>query len=282
MRAGEALGWRRTSDFNGPQPEGVGFYRITTREGRRWSAADAFLRPAVRRRNVKVETHAWARKILFEGKRAVGIEYSVNGQIRRALAAREVVVCAGAVSSPQLLQLSGVGPPPLLSKLAIGCVAAHPAVGGYLQDHLAITYSFRATRSTLNDELHSAAGKLRAGLRYLLTRRGALALSVNHCGGFVRTAGAIEPDVQLYFNPVSYAPGDALRPRINVDRFSGFMLSAQPSRPSSRGRVDVVSGASATRRESSRTIWRLRGMWPTRSRLQSCCRHCAIPMHCKN
>jgi choline dehydrogenase len=114
-------------------------------------------------------------------------------------------------------------------------------VGGHLQDHLAVVYSFRATVPTLNDELHSAAGKLIAGLRYVLARRGPLALSVNQFGGFARAdPDAPRPDVQLYCNPVTYGPGDATRTKIEVDAFSGFYLCFQPTRPTSVGRVDIA------------------------------------------
>jgi choline dehydrogenase len=115
-------------------------------------------------------------------------------------------------------------------------------VGGNLQDHLAAVYSFKATQPTLNDELHSTAGKLIAGLRYLLARRGPLALSVNQFGGFARAdpAGS-RPDVQLYFNPVTYGAGDSTRARIEVDAFSGFYLCFQPTRPTSVGRIDIAS-----------------------------------------
>jgi choline dehydrogenase len=122
-------------------------------------------------------------------------------------------------------------------------VLDNPAVGGNLQDHLAVVYSFKASRPTLNDELHSRAGRLRAGVRYLLTRTGPVSLSVNHFGGFVRAnPRASRPDVQLYFNPVTYQAGDATRTRIQLDAFSGFYLCFQPTRPTSTGRIDLASG----------------------------------------
>lgn len=233
------LGW--TEDFNGPKPEGLGCYQVTIRNGLRRSAADAFLRPALRRGNVRLETGAWVSKIRIDQHRAVGVEYVRGNAPRFAAAAREVIVCAGAVNSPQLLQLSGIGPAAALSAAGIAPLLDNPAVGGNLQDHLAVVYSFEATRPTLNDELHSTAAKLSAGLRYLLARRGPLALSVNQFGGFARAdPQAARPDVQLYFNPVTYGAGDATRTRIEVDAFSGFYLCFQPTRPTSVGRVDIA------------------------------------------
>ncbi|HUY84307.1 MAG TPA: GMC oxidoreductase, partial [Steroidobacteraceae bacterium] len=227
---------------NGDRPEGVGCYQVTIRRGRRWSAADAYLRPALRRRNVTLLTRAWAGRILLNGRRATGVEYWQDGVVQSATALREVIVSGGAVNSPQLLQLSGIGPGERLRGLGLPVVFDNPAVGGNLQDHLAVSYSFKATEPTLNDELHSPVGKLRNGLRYLLLRRGPLALSVNQFGGFLRADPAGDrPDVQLYFNPITYGAGDAARKRIEVDPFSGFILCFQPTRPTSRGRIDLAS-----------------------------------------
>jgi choline dehydrogenase len=239
--AGE-LGLAWTEDFNGPHPEGLGCYQVTIRNGLRRSAADAFLRPALRRAKVRLETNAWVSKIRFDQRRAVGVEYVRGDTPHFAAANREVILCAGTVNSPQLLQLSGIGPASALAALGISPLLDNPAVGGNLQDHLAAVYSFKATQPTLNDELHSTAGKLIAGLRYLLARRGPLALSVNQFGGFARAdpAGS-RPDVQLYFNPVTYGAGDSTRARIEVDAFSGFYLCFQPTRPTSVGRIDIAS-----------------------------------------
>jgi choline dehydrogenase len=234
------LAW--TDDFNGPHPEGLGCYQVTIRNGVRRSAADAFLRPALRRDNVRLETGAWAGKIRFDQRRAVGVEYLRGGAPQFAAAMREVIVCGGAVNSPQLLQLSGIGPASTLAAADIPPLVDNPAVGANLQDHLAVVYSFKATRPTLNDELHSTPAKLLAGLRYILARRGPLALSVNQFGGFARSdPHGTRPDVQLYFNPVTYGAGDATRTRIEVDAFSGFYLCFQPTRPTSVGRIDIAS-----------------------------------------
>jgi choline dehydrogenase len=188
-------------------------------------------------------TDAWASKLRCEGRRVCGVEFFRDNARSFAAASREVIVCAGAVNSPQLLQLSGIGPGRLLREHGIDSVLDNPAVGGNLQDHLAVVYSFKASRPTLNDELHSRLGRMRAGVRYLLTRKGPVSLSVNHFGGFVRAdPQASRPDVQLYFNPVTYQSGDATRTRIQLDPFSGFYLCFQPTRPTSSGRIDIASG----------------------------------------
>jgi len=201
------------------------------------------LRPALKRSNVKLVTGAWASKLRREGRRVLGVEYFQGNEPCFAAAGREVLVCAGTVNSPQLLQLSGIGPGRLLREHGIETVVDNPAVGGNLQDHLAVVYSFKASRPTLNDELNSTVGRMRAGLRYLLTRTGPVSLSVNHFGGFVRAnPQSPRPDVQLYFNPVTYQAGDATRTRIQLDAFSGFYLCFQPTRPTSTGRIDLASG----------------------------------------
>jgi choline dehydrogenase len=240
--AAEELGIPATDDFNGDQPLGFGCYQITVRDGRRVSAADAFLRPALRRSNLQLMTDAWTSKIRFESRRAIGVEYVRGGRTFNAHASREVIICGGTVNSPQLLQLSGIGAAARLSALGITPLLDNPAVGGHLQDHLAVVYSFKATQPTLNNVLHSPFGKLRVGLRYLLTRSGPASLSVNQFGALLRThPQAVDADVQLYCNPVTYAAGDATRKNINVDAFAGFYLCHQPTRPTSTGRIDIAS-----------------------------------------
>lgn len=243
LGAAAELGIPVTEDFNGTEPEGFGCYQLTVRDGRRRSAADAFLRPALQRGDrVRLKTKAWVSRIRFSEGRATGVEWLDHGQAQFAAANRAVILSAGAVNSPQLLQLSGIGPGATLAAHGIETIIDNPAVGGNLQDHLAVVYSFKATQRTLNDELHSKFGQLRAGLRYLLTRRGPLALSVNQFGGFARAnPAASRADVQLYFNPVTYGTGDASRTRIQLDAFPGFYLCFQPTRPTSAGRIDIKS-----------------------------------------
>jgi choline dehydrogenase len=253
-----SLGYRLIENFNGPQSEGVGLYRILTRDGRRESTAKRYLRPALRgagsaqwrptpqlpvQGHLSLQMRAHALSILFDGKRAVGVRYQRSGRTREAKARKGVILCAGAVNSPQLLQLSGVGPPALLRQHGIELVADSPAVGRHLQDHLAVAYLYRCTVPTLNDELLPWHGKLKAAARYVRSRRGPLAMSVNQAGGFVRSdASQTRPNLQLYFNPMSYAPrSDVSRRLLNPDPFSGFLLSFNSCRPTSRGHIEIRS-----------------------------------------
>ena len=243
-RAAGEMGLAYHENMNGEEPEGFGPYQINTKNGMRCSAADAFLRPALKRKNVDLESHAHATRILFEGSSAVGIEFQQNGTLQQARACNEVIVSAGAINSPTLLQLSGVGSAGLLNQHGISVVHDSPKVGQNLQDHLGISYNYIAKVPTLNDELHSWPGKIWAGMKYVFARKGPLSLSVNQNGGFVRsTPDQDRPDLQLYFNPVSYSTTQLAnkRPLMNPDPYPGFILSFQPCRPTSRGRLEIVS-----------------------------------------
>ncbi|WP_282605238.1 GMC family oxidoreductase [Pelagibius sp. Alg239-R121] len=239
--AAHEAGLRRNDDFNGESQEGVGLYQITTRNGIRMSAARAFLHPAMTRVNLRVESKAHTTRILFEGRKAIGVEYRKNGQLHQAHAGREVILSAGSINSPQLLQLSGIGPAEVLKPLGIEVLQDSPAVGRNLQDHLGVDHLYRARKPTLNNELHPWHGKLWAGMKYLLLRRGPLCLSVNQGGGFFRTRPDIErPNMQLYFSPVSYIkapPGK--RPLMSPDPYPGFLLGISPCRPTSRGYLQI-------------------------------------------
>jgi choline dehydrogenase len=243
LTAAEQAGFPRTPDYNGPDKEGVAVYQITTKAGARASSATAFLAPAIRRKNLKVVTSAFATRILFEGRRAIGIEYVQSGHRTTAYANREVILSAGAVNSPALLQHSGVGPGAPLQKLGIDVVHDLPAVGRNLQDHLGIDYLYRSTKPTLNGELRGWAGRARLGLRYLLFRDGPLSLSVNQAGGFVRTdPGLTHVDMQLYFSPVSYSkPTPGTRRLTLPDPFPGFFIGISQCRPKSRGSISIAS-----------------------------------------
>lgn len=241
--AAQQAGLPFTDDFNGPTPEGVGRYRINTRHGQRWSAADAFLRPALRRGKLSLQTGALAERILFEGRSARGVQYRKGGLVHTARARAGVVLCAGAIQSPQLLQLSGIGPAALLQRHGIAPLLDLPAVGANLQDHLAMSYTYQAREPTLNNVLGSAWGRLRVGLQFLAMRSGPLSISVNQCGGFVRShEAATQADLQLYCNPISYtlAPSRS-GTQIVPDRFAGFILCFQPCRPLSRGQIEIAS-----------------------------------------
>ena len=230
-------------DFNGASQEGVGHYQVTMRNGRRMSAARAFLHPVRGRSNLRVETRAQATKILFDGSRALGVEYIRHGRTFTARARGEIILAAGSINSPQLLQLSGVGPPDVLRPLGIDITLDNRNVGRNLQDHLGVDHVYRSTKRTLNDDLHPWWGKLWAGFKYLAWRGGPLGLSVNQAGGFIRTRPDLErPNVQLYFSPVSFikAPPKT-RPLMSPDPFSGFLIGVQPCRPTSRGHLEITS-----------------------------------------
>ena len=223
--------------------EGLGPYLINTRNGLRCSSADAFLRPALSRKNLHVEKYAHATKILFEGTQAVGVEFIQNNQTRTVKATREIILSAGAIQSPQLLQISGIGPRDLLKQYGIKVVKALDGVGAHLQDHLGVNYYYRATEPTLNAQLGTRLGQLIAGIKFLLTRKGPLTLSVNQMGGLIRSSKELtRPDLQIYFNPLSYSTEVAGKRRLTKpDPWPGFILSFNSCRPTSTGSVKINS-----------------------------------------
>jgi choline dehydrogenase len=243
LQAAQQAGLPLNPDFNGASQEGVGIYQINAKGGRRMSAARAFLRPAMKRPTVRVETHALATKILFEGSRAVGIEYEQRGQRHTVRAAREIILSGGSINSPQLLQLSGVGPGPLLQNLGIPVVHENAHVGANLQDHVGINYSFKGKEPTLNQILRPWWGKALVGMQYLLLRKGPLALSMNAAGGFFRTDPEMtRPNMQLYFQAFStIIPKGGERPILTPDPWPGFSIGLSNCRPSSRGEIMIRS-----------------------------------------
>jgi choline dehydrogenase len=243
IAAGQACGLAFNPDLSQCDQDGVGHYRIATRDGLRLSTARAYLRPAMKRMNLSVKVQALATRILFEGQRARGISFLQGGETRSALARREIILAAGSINSPKLLQLSGVGPADLLRQHGIDIVLDRPGVGRNLQDHLCIDHVYRARVPTLNQQFGTWRGKIGAAMRYALTRKGPLSLSVNQAGGFVRTRPDVDrPNMQLYFSPLSYTRTPAgTRPLMRPDPFPGFLLSAQPCRPTSRGHIEITS-----------------------------------------
>jgi choline dehydrogenase len=243
IASGERLGFPFSRDFNGAQPEGVGIYHINTRKGWRASTANAYLHPALKRGNLDLRTTAHVTRVLWAGQRASGVEYRLGGALHSARARREVILAGGAINSPQLLQLSGIGDAALLAGLGIVPLVDAPAVGNNLQDHLAVSYFYKSAVPTLNDELRPFFGKVRATLRYLFDRGGPLSMSVNQGGGFVRSrADSQRADMQLYFSPVSYIRSSlAERKLLNPDDFPAFLMSFNDCRPTSRGRLQLRS-----------------------------------------
>ena len=248
IETAQALGYPVSRDLNGEKPEGVGFYQINTRGGWRASTANAFLRPARKRNNLVLRTHAHATRILFEARRAVGVAYTRKGVALQAKARREVILSGGAINSPQLLMLSGIGDAEQLESIGIQPVIDAKAVGQNLQDHIAVSYFYKTNTPTLNNQLNPLLGKIRAGFRYVLDRSGPLSLSVNQSGGFVRSDASKQyPDLQLYFSPVSYTQTPlSERKLLNPDPFSAFLLSHNPCRLTSRGHIALASADPAT------------------------------------
>jgi len=236
-------GFEFNPDFNAETQEGVGHYQITARAGRRMSAARAYLHPALKRRNCTVFTQAQVTRILFNNRAAAGVEFMQGAQRRRVKARREVIVSAGAINSPQILQLSGIGELALLKNHGIEPVVELPGVGHNLQDHLDCCYYYRSRLPTLNNQLYPWWGKLAAGMQYLLFRKGMLSLSVNQAGGFLKGhPSRPRPNLQTYFNPMSYtAAPPGKRPLMRPDPYPGFVNSIGQLRPLSRGRLRIDS-----------------------------------------
>jgi choline dehydrogenase len=233
-----------TGDFNGAHTEGAGVWQVTIKDGRRVSSASAYLRPAMRRANLTVQLHAQATRILFTGSRATGVEYQCDGARHRVQAQREVLLAAGAINSPQLLELSGIGDAELLRRFDIPLIADCPAVGRGLQDHVAVNYYYRSRVRTLNNQLAPWYGKAKAALRYAFGRRGPLAMSINQAGAFVRSRPDLaRPNLHIYFNPASYSTTTvgSRRRLLNPDPYAGFLMSFNTCRPTSRGTVHIRS-----------------------------------------
>jgi choline dehydrogenase len=232
------LGFPRNDDFNGASQEGVGYHQTTTRNGKRCSTAVGYLRPAMRRANLRVMTEALTEKVLFEGHRAVGVTFRREGQLCTARAAREVILCGGAVNSPQLLLLSGIGPQEQLTEFGIPVVHHLPGVGKSLQDHYSAPIKLRCKLPiTVNDVMLSNARKLKAGLEYYMLHRGPLSMISSPAALFARTRTELaSPDVKISISPFS-----AERPQDGLHRFSGFTSIAYQLRPESRGEVKLKS-----------------------------------------
>jgi len=225
-------------DFNGATQEGAGFFQTTTQRGRRASTAYSYLRPAKSRGNLHVETSALAQRILFEGRRARAVEYRQGGVLRTARARKEILVSGGAYNSPQLLQLSGVGPAELLKQHGIDVVLDAPGVGNDLQDHLQVRLVMRcAQRITLNDIINHPVRRILAGARYAAFRKGPLTIAAGTSGAFFKTNPRLaSPDVQIHFLPFST---DKMGEKLHA--FSGFSASVCQLRPESRGSLRIKS-----------------------------------------
>jgi len=240
----QQIGVPRTDDFNGARQEGAGYFQLNTWKGWRCSTAKAYLAPARRRSNLRIETGAMAAGIDFDGARASGVRYRKGGVMRTATAQAEVLLAAGAIQSPQLLQLSGIGPEALLREHGITPQRVLPGVGENLQDHLQMRLIFECAKPvTTNDQLNSWMGQLKLGLQWLLFRSGPLAVGINQGGCFMRALQdesgqpvAATPDIQFHVATLSADMAGG-----KVHPFSGFTLSVCQLRPQSRGHIRIRS-----------------------------------------
>jgi choline dehydrogenase len=238
IEAAVEAGIPRVDDFNTGSNEGISYFQVNQKNGRRWSSARGFLKPALSRPNLKVETHAHATRILFEGKRAVGVEFMQNGSLRQVLARQEVVLSAGAIASPKILQLSGIGDGALLQQHGIDVIHHLPGVGENLQDHLQLrpVYKVQGVR-TLNEDYRSLVKKGHMALEYALFRRGPLTMAPSQLGAFTRSsADYATPNLQFHVQPLSLDRfGEDPHP------FPAFTASVCNLRPTSRGSVRIRS-----------------------------------------
>ena len=236
--AADAAGLPKRDDMTASDMEGAGYFSVTQRKGWRWSAATAFLRPALHRPNLTVATHAHAERIAFEGRRAVGVEYSQGGARKYAGAEGTLVLAAGAIGSPHLLEVSGVGDAARLSGLGVPVVQHLPGVGENLQDHLQLRCVYKVSGvSTLNARMHSLFGKAAIGLEYMLFRSGPMSMAPSQLALFARSSPSVEtPDVEFHVQPLSLDRfGEPLH------RFPAFTIAPCNLRPRSRGHVHAVS-----------------------------------------
>ena len=237
--AAQENGVPRTDDFNGRSQEGAGYFQLTTRNGWRVSAADAYLRPAQKRANLTILTDSQVARILFEDRRAAGVVCRRDGETLKIKARRGIILSAGAIQSPHLLMLSGIGPAAHLQEHGVPPLIDRPAVGQNLQDHLQFRLIYRCAKAiTTNDALRSLWGRARLGLEWLLFRSGPLAVGINQCGLFGRLMpNAKTPDIQFHVATLSADMAGG-----KVHDFSGFTMSVCQLRPESRGHIALASG----------------------------------------
>ncbi|MNJ25647.1 Oxygen-dependent choline dehydrogenase [compost metagenome] len=237
VEAGAEAGYIKTDDCNGYMQEGFGAMHMTVKDGVRWSTANAYLRPAMTRPNLTVVTHAMTRRILLEGKRAVGVEYDEGGLTHKVYCNREVLVSSGPIGSPHLLQRSGIGPQAVLKKAGIEVRHDLPGVGENLQDHSEIYIQYACKEPvTLNGKMN-LLGKALIGLRWLLFKDGLGASNHFEAGGFIRSSKGLRwPDIQFHFLPAAMRyDGD------KPFKGHGFMVLTGPNKPKSRGHVRALS-----------------------------------------
>ena len=241
VAAAQTAGYKFNPDYNGTDQEGVGFFQLTSRNGRRCSSAVAFLNPAKSRENLTIITHAHVEKVEIEDNRAVAVKYrDRTGAVQSVAAGREVILSGGAINSPQLLMLSGIGDADELSEHGIAVVRDLPGVGKNLQDHLQARLVYKCNEPTLNDEVSSWMGQARIGLKYALFRAGPMTMAASLATGFLKTREDLEtPDIQFHVQPLS-----AENPGKGADPFSAFTMSVCQLRPESKGEIRLTSADS--------------------------------------
>jgi choline dehydrogenase len=234
VAAAQAAGYKFNPDYNGADQEGVGFFQLTARNGRRCSTAVAYLNPVKKRENLRIITHAQVEKVVIEGKRATGVVYTDRSGNKQTVTARkEIVLSGGAINSPQLLMLSGIGEAAQLAENGIEVVQDLPGVGKNMQDHLQARLVYKCNEPTLNDEVGSLFGQARIGLKYLMFRAGPMTMAASLATGFVKSREDMEtPDIQFHVQPLS-----AENPGKGADKFSAFTMSVCQLRPESRGEI---------------------------------------------
>jgi choline dehydrogenase len=234
VAAAQAAGYPFNPDYNGADQEGVGYFQLTTRNGRRCSAAVAYLKPIRNRQNLNIITHALVNRIELDGKRATGLVYrDRSGQMKTLKVRREIILSGGAINSPQILMLSGIGDPDHLKDNGVEPIHALPGVGKGLQDHLQARLVFKCNEPTLNDEVRSLFNQARIALKYALFRAGPMTMAASLATGFLKTRlDAQTPDIQFHVQPWSAdSPGEGVHP------FSAFTMSVCQLRPESRGEL---------------------------------------------
>ena len=245
IQSGERLGFRQNLDLNGDSSEGIGHYPISTRNGMRWTASDGFLKPAMRLRNLTVFKNSQVTKLITANGRVTDIEFlQGKSKLKKVKIRIGAVLTAGAINTPHLLMLSGIGPGEALKSKGIEIVHEEKNIGQNLQDHLGIDYLYESSASSLNRVLGSWSGRIKSALKYLINRNGPFSLSVNQGGGFVNwNSRTGVPNIQLYFNPLTYSikRNQKKRQLLKTDKFDGFAIGFQPCRPKSRGQLMLNS-----------------------------------------
>ena len=243
LQAGQELGFPLNGDYNGSHMEGVSVYQTTIANGLRVSSASAYISKRNSGRNLRVITNAHVTKLIFDGRRATGVCFSQGNRETTVLTDGEVILSAGALNSPHLLYLSGLGPANELQPHGISVLQDMPHVGRHLQDHIGVDFTLAVNRPSLNQKLRPVLGKFLVGLEYLFFKSGPLAMSLNQAGGFVKSDPSLEaPDLQLYFSPLSYSTApQGKRPLMSPDPYPAVRLGFNPTKPTSEGWISLKS-----------------------------------------